>query len=93
MFRVLARGGDNVERELERDILVRFGAVEQRDSRGEGLEVEVVMRVFQAVEENGDLIALDMGLAALDAGFLDNLLLVQFEVGGNIGDGRHPAFE
>ena len=70
-----------MQRELEGDILVRSGAVEQRYSGAEGLEVEVIERVCKAGEELPYGVFINVGCAADNAVVLDALFIVKFVAG------------
>ena len=84
MLRLRARHGLLMQAELKRHLLVRPQAVEQRDRRVERLEVEVADRVFQALKEAGQRLAVDMGLAGERDLALDSLPVGQVNMVGDV---------
>jgi hypothetical protein len=58
---------DDVQGELKWHLLVRPLAVEKGDGRAERLEVQVVNRIFQPVEELRDGLLVDVRLAGVTA--------------------------
>jgi hypothetical protein len=69
---------------LKRHLLVRRQTVEQRDCSEDCFKMEIADWVLQALEEAGQRLAVDVGLASERYRALDRLPVGQINISGNI---------